>query len=379
MIKNIRKPLLLTAVLFWLSIICTSCSTEKKDNHTAPSKKDLISCDSKREGETWLVLDKKEEYRCTQGNWILQSISSSSVTPKETLSIEKISAYLEDSLAKTQESATDSLSSSEASSSSSIISSSSSLTISSSSVSSSSFTSIDSSVTDTLAKDSLLSDSSATLDSIPKDSLADTLCAEIPAGMTCDKRDGTLYPLVKIGSQTWFAKNLNFNAPSSFCYENNAANCSRYGRLYRWSTALALDEKFNQEVAGELLTTPRQGVCPEGFRIPSAQDFSTLANYVEQKNGDEGIGTSLKKGEWWEENDEAPIGTDKFGFAGLPAGYRAPNGSFNFLGNDLSFWIAEEAAKDKAPFWNLYAENDKFIGTYVNNKTYAYSVRCIKN
>ena len=196
----------------------------------------------------------------------------------------------------------------------------------------------------------------------------------------CDKRDGTLYPLVKIGHQVWFAKNLNFNTPGSYCYENKAENCTKFGRLYTWAVAMSLPTNYNNELAGNLLNKPLQGVCPEGYHVPSFEDFQILADFVDKANEDEGVGTSLKTSEMWNQVENIAIGTNRFGFSALPAGQRAPSGQFNSVGDDQSFWIAEEShSGTQASYWNLYSENDKFIGTYVNSKNYAYSVRCVKH
>jgi len=37
---------------------------------------------------------------------------------------------------------------------------------------------------------------------------------------------------VVIGNQTWMKKNLNYAVSGSVCYENDTANCAKYGRLY---------------------------------------------------------------------------------------------------------------------------------------------------
>ncbi|MCU0440119.1 MAG: IPT/TIG domain-containing protein [Raineya sp.] len=73
-----------------------------------------------------------------------------------------------------------------------------------------------------------------------------------------DSRDSKEYPLVYIGDQIWFKKNLNYDVPNvttDICYQSNASLCDE-GRFYDFETA----------------TT----VCPQGWRLPAETDFNTL-------------------------------------------------------------------------------------------------------
>jgi uncharacterized protein (TIGR02145 family) len=72
-----------------------------------------------------------------------------------------------------------------------------------------------------------------------------------------DTRDNQEYGQVYVGSQLWMARNLNWDAPSNdYCYNDAAAKCTQYGKLYLWDAA----------------TT----ACPNGWRLPSETDFNTL-------------------------------------------------------------------------------------------------------
>ena len=64
-----------------------------------------------------------------------------------------------------------------------------------------------------------------------------------------DSRDGQAYPVVRIGDQTWLARDLSFPAGDSYCYGDRPGGCPPYGRLYPWAVAVR--------------------ACPEGWRLPS--------------------------------------------------------------------------------------------------------------
>ena len=238
-------------------------------------------------------------------------------------------------------------------------------------------------VMEELTKDSVL-------DTVKDTSLAKTvpedtsLCANVPATVLCDKRDGQLYRTVHIGSQVWMAQNLNYAVANSWCYRNSLENCSNYGRLYQWTAAMNMDKVYSHSLAGDLIEEKHQGVCPDGWYIPKDQDMEALVHFVREANKNAGfdtedVGTSLRKDAGWEENDEEILGTNRYGFAALPAGYRDANGSFAFLGEEADFWVAEEDSNGtQAPHWNLYYANQSFSGEFRNLKTFAFSVRCIK-
>ena len=86
---------------------------------------------------------------------------------------------------------------------------------------------------------------------------------------------------IKINSKYWTEKNLNVEVAGSLCYNDNPANCEKYGRLYTWSQAMGIDKKYDGEELGEV-TLPHQGICPAGTHLPSSQEWDDLLGYIGQ-------------------------------------------------------------------------------------------------
>lgn len=211
---------------------------------------------------------------------------------------------------------------------------------------------------------------------------APVFCESVPAGMLCDKRDGQLYRLTTIGKQVWMAQNLNYRAEGSSCYENKMENCKIYGRLYPWTAAMDLPASYASASAEALLSQKHKGVCPEGFHMPRSADMKTLVSYIMKHNKyeREKSGTLLKMAFSWKHSEELPDGTDRFGFSAMASGFKNASGEFREMGRDADFWVAEESNNPShAPYWNLYYDNDEFLGDYSKKKTYAYSVRCLRD
>jgi len=158
-----------------------------------------------------------------------------------------------------------------------------------------------------------------------------------------DERDGQEYGTVKINNKMWTAKNLNYEPDrgNSWCYENSAENCDKYGRLYDWATAMGLDTSFNHKnwngINGRI-----QGICPSGWHLPTKDDWQDLFGC----NGfsPEGIGTKLKAQTGWSVNGKSSgNGKDRCGFAGLPGGYREEDyGTFFSVGEEGYWWQSGE-------------------------------------
>ncbi|MCL1966608.1 MAG: hypothetical protein FWF67_01855 [Fibromonadales bacterium] len=155
------------------------------------------------------------------------------------------------------------------------------------------------------------------------------------ANGSCDISD---YRIVQICNQWWTAENLNYDVPGSVCYDNNPANCTKYGRLYDWATAMALPDScfFAGQVSCTDQVQPKhRGICPAGWHIPSDADWFALQNCA---GGDEIASTKLSARSGW---DGGLNGTDTYGFAALPGGHSwggGRDGTFLNVGIEAAYW-----------------------------------------
>ena len=186
---------------------------------------------------------------------------------------------------------------------------------------------------------------------------------EATKGTFTDPRDGKVYKTAKIGTQTWFAENLNYEAEGSKCYDNNPDNGAKYGRLYNWETAMK--------------------ACPEGWHLPTNEEWDKLFRFVDGDKGTESpyksetAGKYLKAVSGWNEDGN---GTDDFGFSALPGGNGGSGGSFSLVGGDGYWWSASENEDYSyfAYYRGMYYGYDGADWDYGNESTLR-SVRCLQD
>jgi uncharacterized protein (TIGR02145 family) len=139
---------------------------------------------------------------------------------------------------------------------------------------------------------------------------------------------------------------------------------------------MGLDKSFQKKFAD--LKGPTQGACPEGFHVPSSDEWNLLDSLVEAEY--HYVSPSLRSKTGWTERDYPA--TDTTGFGALPAGKRWLS-KFDDLGEKTIFWTADE---DHTEFSGdggnamLYSLDARFHfsggGSYMKND--AVSVRCVK-
>ena len=214
-------------------------------------------------------------------------------------------------------------------------------------------------------------------------------------GTMTDERDGQVYKTVKIGEQVWMAENLNYadsaKTPSlkgkSWCYGNDSTKCLVTGRLYTWaaaidSVALANDADnplvCGLEVNCHLNIKQVQGICPEGWHLPTQADFETLFEAI---GGTKTAGTILKTTTGWYYNYHDGNGTDDYGFSGLPAGERDHEGKFSEGGRRTCFWSSvvynNDSYRSALCMYLDYTEKKTDLRNPYKHS--GHSVRCVKN
>ncbi len=152
-------------------------------------------------------------------------------------------------------------------------------------------------------------------------SWSDTLIVvEVPSGansgdltVTVDGIESNAYDfevydfdVVKIGEQVWMKKNINKgvmlnqgedptpdDVVEKFCVDDDPSNCNKYGALYSW-----------EEAMDYFLMEGSQGICPEGWHVPTDEDWKELEMALGMSESEanqlnfrgDGIGTKMKAG-----------------------------------------------------------------------------------
>jgi uncharacterized protein (TIGR02145 family) len=181
--------------------------------------------------------------------------------------------------------------------------------------------------------------------------------------------DGNQYTAVRIGEQVWMKENLSVTrAPDgtlidSYCYNDDTANVARYGRLYTWDMAMN----------GSTLECS-QGICPEGWHLPSDREWIELEICLGMSAAE------AEKPNTWRGTDEGARLREggSSGYDALYSGRRSSHGYYSLIGSYEYIWTSSE---DGEFAWRrcLRSDDDR-VGRYNTfPKTYAFSVRCIKN
>lgn len=254
-------------------------------------------------------------------------------------------------------------------------------------------------------------------------------------GTMVDPRDNHLYKTVQIGDQVWMAENLawlpvvNNSTESSrnegsegkkfyyvFMYDGNDVEAAKatesytkYGVLYNWFAAMDAENFAGADAAA--IPSGVQGVCPDGWHIPSQAEWQKLEAYVAaqlpdvQGNGfyneldgvwvfEEGlrnVWSALAGLEGWgdssmaSENPDLANGPrDTYGFNAIPSGNFYPNGSdlesrFKFSDSAVSYWTTDLLSYGGGIVTLNNMEYGIDYSKWGNQSERGQSVRCVKD
>ena len=203
--------------------------------------------------------------------------------------------------------------------------------------------------------------------------------------------DGNIYETVLIGEQLWVAENLkvthyrngdeipnniynedwnDLNVGAYGYYNDDQDHLDTYGNLYNW---YAVDDE--------------RGVCPEGFHVPSDDDFKELEMYLGMSESEanntgwrgtnEGCKLAGNSALWADGNLE---NNSEFGMSGLtflPAGYRSfNNGYYGIMGNGGYFWSSSENSSNDAWYRKL-SYNVSSVNRNYYREQGGFSIRCL--
>ena len=160
---------------------------------------------------------------------------------------------------------------------------------------------------------------------------------------------------------TWFAENLDYEMDGSWCYDNDPEKCKLAGRLYTWDAATK--------------------ACPEGWRLPSEEDWNML-----MIEGLSKAGTILKSETGWAWKNNGTFidgnGENSLGFSAIPAGlWTAQEETYANAGMVAFFWSSTEKDDDEANSVTFSGDSrfneEALLGAMPKN--YGFSVRCVQD
>ena len=219
-------------------------------------------------------------------------------------------------------------------------------------------------------------------------------CPGIP---TLTDIDGNIYNTVQIGEQCWMKENLRtrkypdgtdisfvnsgLSTTEGYCYYPNgdSANVTSYGYLYNWTAAM--------HGSGSSSSNPSnvQGVCPDGWHLPSNAEWTEMLNYLRSKS-EFRCGVSLyniakamaSNTGWGTATANCAVGNDaslnnQTGFSAMPAGTYNSN---YYFGTDTQIWSSTERNSTIA-YATYLTSTSAVVQNNVPNKQNAYSVRCL--
>ncbi|MDP1746057.1 MAG: FISUMP domain-containing protein [Bacteroidota bacterium] len=189
-------------------------------------------------------------------------------------------------------------------------------------------------------------------------------------GILNDTRDGQQYQTVTIGTQCWMRQNLNYgiqvadvtamtnnSVVEKACYNNTTSNCSTYGSIYTW------DEAMNYG-------TNQQGICPNGWHIPTKAQFQILINFLGSSTAGQKMKTTSANSPSWD-------GTNASGFTAISGGI-GQGTNYLYMGTRNTYWSSTQFSATDAYDYGL-TSGINTLDEAPNTKNSGYCIRCIQD
>jgi len=172
-------------------------------------------------------------------------------------------------------------------------------------------------------------------------------------------------------------------------YTGESGYVNTFGYLYNWYAAAGIITNGG---------SPTKNICPTGWHVPTDSDWNKLVKFIDsgadtitttggfaqsttagKKLKSTGTNTTAGTGFGWNPATPPSPGTDDFGFAALPAGFRrSGTGSFANIREAAIFWTASPRSPSTESYYR-YLYNSGKVERDSNNKSYGGSVRCLKD
>ncbi len=180
--------------------------------------------------------------------------------------------------------------------------------------------------------------------------------------------DNNNYETMPVHRLCWMTSNLRttrysdgttipFAIVYSYPYDpNNTDNLMTFGRLYNWTSA-----------SKAAAATPLQGVCPDGWRLPTQAEFEELSTFYTE--------TQLRSTDNWIQG----AGTNASGFNKQPGGfYNGTTGICERLGASAHFYTADTQANGVIYQISDYS-CDSVTYDVTDNPQDGRSIRCVRD
>lgn len=224
-----------------------------------------------------------------------------------------------------------------------------------------------------------------------------TVMAQACLGLaTVTDYDQNVYNTVQIGNQCWMRENLRSThyadgtaiaagttSSTSTAYYYPLQGDFTYGYLYNWKAVMRNSSNSQSNPSGV------QGICPNGWHVPSDAEWDELLNYVSSQNhylcnGDNNnVAKALAAKTGWVSSagtcavGNVQVSNNATGFSALPAGHNY-GGSYTNYGTAATFWSSTEAGS--ANTFDRSVDYSNAVFTRSNHpKGYGFSVRCLRD